>query len=205
MIGFISRSLQIAEGYTGVPGYQVLGAKQSFDFSSHSKRTPTYLWSIPTDSLSHPQMKGIPNHKLLVGGSLGLFPRVCWKILRVIGSSHMVFGRLYQLYHFLVFLVGIFPGDGSFFFWVWTYQPRFFLWGRWSFSFTTWRYALNSAGIHFRRLTYIQSNSHVFSCNIWIYLKTKYTYAESDQHLLYRRIANKKHTPKTYKVGPYYF
>ena len=38
-------------------------------------------------------MKGIPNHKLLVGGSLGLFPRVCWKILRVMGSSQMGFER----------------------------------------------------------------------------------------------------------------
>ena len=33
----------------------------------------------------HPQMKGIPNHKLLVGGRFGMFqgiPGVCWRFLR---------------------------------------------------------------------------------------------------------------------------
>ena len=49
-------------------------------FSGHSKGTPTYPWSIPQTS-PNPQMKGIPNHKLLVGG-LGYAPGVCWKVLR---------------------------------------------------------------------------------------------------------------------------
>ena len=44
-----------------------------------SKRTPTYPWSIPQAS-PKPKMKGIPKHKLLVGG-LGYAPGVCWKIL----------------------------------------------------------------------------------------------------------------------------
>ena len=35
----------------------------------------------------HPQMKGIPKHKLLVGG-LGYAPGVCWKVLRMIDSRN---------------------------------------------------------------------------------------------------------------------
>ena len=36
----------------------------------------------------HPQMKAIPNHKLLVGG-LGYAPGVCWKVLRMFKFSKL--------------------------------------------------------------------------------------------------------------------
>ena len=56
-----------------------------------SKGTPTYPgYSIPQAS-RNPQMKGIPKHKLLVGG-LGYVPGVYWKVLRgwgLVGLGHL--------------------------------------------------------------------------------------------------------------------
>ena len=40
----------------------------------------------------HPQMKGIPKHKLLVGG-LGYAPGVCCKVLRSWGRSENIYGK----------------------------------------------------------------------------------------------------------------
>ena len=63
---------------------------------NNSKRTPTYPWSIPQAS-PKPQMKGIPNHKLLVGG-LGYVPGVCWKILRTIFPYNQLFQTLFGIF-----------------------------------------------------------------------------------------------------------
>ena len=52
-----------------------------------SKGTPTYpVGAYPRHPLSPPNDSGIPNHKLLVQG-LGYAPGVCWKVVRLSGTS----------------------------------------------------------------------------------------------------------------------
>ena len=54
--------------------------KEETESEVNSKGTPTCPWSIPQAS-PNPQMKGIPKHKLLVGGRFGMFQGYVGKLL----------------------------------------------------------------------------------------------------------------------------